>query len=912
MIGQVSIFDITMPMISIGNKIRLIELFAGYGSQAMALDVIGADYEHYKVVEFDKYAVQSYNAVHNTNFEPTDIRNVHGKDLEICNTDQFTYMLTYSFPCFTGDTLVMTKDGLREIKDISVGDEVITHTKEYKKVVRKMNNGNKEIYSVKGMGFDEIRCTENHRFYVRELKRRYPRKPDGKRTNIRYFDVPKWIECRNMTSKSYVGTPINTESMLPEWDGIDFEWKDGRKTRHKNELSKLMNNHSFWWIMGRYLGDGWARSQGGIIICCDKRELTEITVHLRNCEINHSVTEERTVHKIHIPLKEMELFCKQFGIGAYNKRIPGFVYRMPCDLLRSFIDGYVSADGYVGKDCVYKISTISKELAYGVAQCIAKAYKVPFRIYKTKRKSTCVIEGRVCNQKDSFQVVWKLKKKRQDKAFYEDGYIWFPISNIEKTEEKECVYDIEVDEDHSFTANGSIVHNCTDLSVAGKMQGMKKGSGTRSGLLWEVERILTEIYESGGELPQVLFMENVPQVISSANIKDFHLWQDFLTSLGYTSHVEVLNAKNYGVAQNRERCFMFSFLGEYNYKFPESIPLKKTMKDYLENEVDEKYYINSEKANKLITQLIDNGDLQGCIGNVNPSGNGLNGNVYAGDIVPTLTTNKGEGQKICVDLSIKNPSENNVANCITSRENRGISNQQSVGNGVIVAMRGRNPDNPSDRTTGTPTEQRLEPNSQGLCNTITSVQKDNLVLEKNVENERFFAQAIETFENNDCKDGDIIDAYNRKVNTSGICPTITTRPEGFKTAILPVVRIKQATKDGYIDCKIGGVADLSFPDSKTRRGRVQDNGDTCPTITAGETEICRIESRYRIRKLTPRECGRLMAVSDENINKILSVVSNSQAYKQFGNSIVVLVMVAMFSNLNIQGLPRWNEIKDRY
>ena len=115
--GQIDIFDLTMPQFKIDNKIRLIELFAGYGSQAMALDVIGADYEHYKVVEFDKYAVQSYNAVHGTNFEPTDIRNVHGKDLEICDTDKFTYMLTYSFPCFTGDTLVMTKDGLREIKD---------------------------------------------------------------------------------------------------------------------------------------------------------------------------------------------------------------------------------------------------------------------------------------------------------------------------------------------------------------------------------------------------------------------------------------------------------------------------------------------------------------------------------------------------------------------------------------------------------------------------------------------------------------------------------------------------------------------------------------------------------------------------------------------------------------------------
>ena len=138
---------------------------------------------------------------------------------------------------------------------------------------------------------------------------------------------------------------------------------------------------------------------------------------------------------------------------------------------------------------------------------------------------------------------------------------------------------------------------------------MKKGSGTRSGLLWEVERILKEIRDGGGELPQILFMENVPQVHADANMVDFQNWIDFLTSLGYVSYWQDLNAKNYGVAQNRERCFMFSFLGEYNYHFPKPIPLKKKLKDYLEDDVDEKYYINNEKAEKLIKQLIDNGTL---------------------------------------------------------------------------------------------------------------------------------------------------------------------------------------------------------------------------------------------------------------------------------------------------------------
>lgn len=202
----------------------------------------------------------------------------------------------------------------------------------------------------------------------------------------------------------------------------------------------------------------------------------------------------------------------------------------------------------------------------------------------------------------------------------------------------------------------------------------------------------------------------------------------------------------------------------------------------------------------------------------------------------------------------------------------------------IVAMRGRNPDNPSDRTVGSPTEQRLEVNMQGTSNCLTSVQKDNLLLEN--------------------------------------------------------VKIRQATKDGSIECEIGGCFDASYPNSKTRRDRVQDRGNTCPTLTARNQEVVRIEkvgqissngsqcgtvisdngisanlvagthgytnshiaTQYRIRKLTPRECGRLMGVSDEDIDKMAAVNSNTQLYKQFGNSIVVDVMCAMFKNLNINQL----------
>lgn len=134
---------------------------------------------------------------------------------------------------------------------------------------------------------------------------------------------------------------------------------------------------------------------------------------------------------------------------------------------------------------------------------------------------------------------------------------------------------------------------------------MTKGSGTRSGLLWEVERLLNET----PNLPQVLLMENVTQVHGKSNMKDFSMWIDFLESKGYSNYYKDLNAKNFNVAQSRDRCFMVSILGDYSYTFPTEIPLKKIMADYLEKEVDEKYYVKTPKAYELIEELVASGKL---------------------------------------------------------------------------------------------------------------------------------------------------------------------------------------------------------------------------------------------------------------------------------------------------------------
>lgn len=143
---------------------------------------------------------------------------------------------------------------------------------------------------------------------------------------------------------------------------------------------------------------------------------------------------------------------------------------------------------------------------------------------------------------------------------------------------------------------------CQDLSVAGKGLGMTKGTGTRSGLLWEVERLLKDCYEHNGQngLPKLLLMENVPQIHNKKNKPDFDLWLEFLKSLGYNTYVGDLNAKDYGVAQNRNRCFAISILGDYSYEFPKPYPLEKCLEDYLEDEVDKRYYLNDTQLNTLL------------------------------------------------------------------------------------------------------------------------------------------------------------------------------------------------------------------------------------------------------------------------------------------------------------------------
>lgn len=201
------------------------------------------------------------------------------------------------------------------------------------------------------------------------------------------------------------------------------------------------------------------------------------------------------------------------------------------------------------------------------------------------------------------------------------------LINIQQVHAK----DLEIVDRDSYNYVATYSFPCQDLSLAGKGAGMEKGSGTRSGMLWEVERILEECEEN---LPQILLMENVPQVVGKKNKEHFDKWVEFLKSKGYTNKWCMLNAKEVGypepIPQNRNRCFMVSVLDpKQDIVFPEKTDRKLVLKDLLESDVDEKYYLSDAQIDSVKSWNAYEKPLENM--------EKTNNNQYS----PTLTTRSG-------------------------------------------------------------------------------------------------------------------------------------------------------------------------------------------------------------------------------------------------------------------------------
>lgn len=386
---------------------------------------------------------------------------------------------------------------------------------------------------------------------------------------------------------------------------------------------------------------------------------------------------------------------------------------------------------------------------------------------------------------------------------------------------------------------------CQDLSLAGKGKGMEKGTGTRSSLLWEVERLLNEC----NELPQILLMENVPMVHSSENIKDFEKWLLFLESLGYKNYWKDLNAKNYGIPQNRDRCYMISLLNSNcDYTFPQPIKLKLRLKDMLEEKVDEKYFLSDKMIKYLTNPLAMNGGRKKVF-------------------MRNFDTNKEIASTITCAAGNR-PPDNYIL--VKEATQKGYV-EAYEGDGIYI-------DRPHQK--------------RGV------VQKD----------------MIQTIKCN-CNDVGVVVLGNyspsghnasRIVDNNGIAPTVMEN-HGTVTATVDKnlwsqSQMKMITNDGnvkrYINSDIvdefkeGQAADISFPNGYNKAKRVHNE---CPAINGTTTESSFIvKNDLRIRKLTPLEVWRLMGFSDDDFDKAEKINSNTQLYKQAGNSIVVNVLMAIF------------------
>lgn len=449
---------------------------------------------------------------------------------------------------------------------------------------------------------------------------------------------------------------------------------------------------------------------------------------------------------------------------------------------------------------------------------------------------------------------------------------------------------------------------CQDLSVAGKQAGIKEG--TRSGLLLEVERLLENAVLLGNQ-PKYLLLENVKALVGKKFKPDFDRWLNKLSELGYNNYWKVLNAKDYGIPQNRERVFVVSIRKDLNqtYMFPEPVPLTLKLKDLLEPEVDEKYYLPQEKVEQL---AVNGGSLDGkhtwdvviaASRGRNPSSReaGLpteqRMEVNSSGVSNTLTTVQKDNLVMYVGNALypdKNYTGYDYAGATFDAEGLAPTlNTMNGGNRQPYIMQRSHGFNKGGLKENCPTIT-----SQGSWNQNNFIveQKPYIVSDygKNLHKETEISHCLQA---RDYKGfghqritgvleiGNIYDNNNnsqagRVYDAKGLSPCLDTmgggnrQPKVLEEGIGHNPISKKFEFDGFHD-------------------------QPAPTLFATDYKAPKCYSDgIRIRKLTPRECWRLMGFTDVEFDVAqMSGVSNSQLYKQAGNSIVVDVLAAIFKEL---------------
>ncbi len=588
------------------NGFKAISTFSGTGGSCLGYRMSG--YSLLWANEFIPDAQTCYKMNHkNSILDTRDIRIIQPDDilnklkLDIGDID----LMDGSPPCFEKDTLIMTSKGLKKIQDISLNDEVLTHNNRFKKVIELFKKESETINIIKVSGIPEIKATSEHPFYVREFKRT-SKTIDSKRVKMKKFDVPKWINVSDLEKNHYIGIAINNKSELPLYEGLEYKINQSDTTIIKNNLS--FDNPNFWWIVGRWIGDGWVRikhyenksSRYDVKICCSKKdnELKEITDKLEGL-YKFNISENRTTYRVEICNKELAYFLRTFGTSCYDKRIDEKILNLPVDLLKSFLDGYISADGHIENiktgTVLYSCASASKELIVGLTACIHKVYKTHVNYHHYKRKGTHKIEDRTVNVNDIFSIRFKLTKDFRDQSFYENGCIWTPFKSKQNINWNDYVYNFGVEEDESYTVYSLIAHNCVSFSGAeGKKAQTKwgvvkkystgKNKQRTDDLFFQYSRLLKYLQ------PKVFVAENVDGLIKSDAKGYFNLIYKELTACGYKVKAKVLDAQYLGVPQRRKRLIFIGVRNDLNIDivFPEPLDYIYNFKDAVNSLSDDR------------------------------------------------------------------------------------------------------------------------------------------------------------------------------------------------------------------------------------------------------------------------------------------------------------------------------------
>lgn len=450
-------------------------------------------------------------------------------------------------PCFVAGTMILTREGYRPIEELIVGDVVLTHLGRWRSITCVMKREGAALRAIKAQGVPCIVTTDEHPFYARRKIGARPYKP-GQTSRI--ISDPAWVEAKDIDRTCYLG------QTLPPISSDD-------------------HTEDFWWFVGRYLADGWIcdavrksdvpKGKRGsrinskvhkIVLCCKHSEESDVARRLADAKLRACVTRERTVCKFHINSKDLVAFLRQFGRYAHGKRLPRVAMELEPSKARALLDGYFTGDGCVvtrGSYTYKTATTVSRALALGISLLAQRAYGVVAGVTHVKMPKTCVIEGRVCNQRDQYHVRIPLKNRS---AFVEGDYGWKLVRSSEPAGTG-TVYNISVEEDESYVADGAIVHNCQSFSIAGKR---KSTCDPRGQLYVPFLRIAQEAKA------RVVLIENVRGMLSSPS--DTHGLavleiEAAVVKAGF-AHVThtVLDAVNYGVPQKRQRLFIVGFRDE--------------------------------------------------------------------------------------------------------------------------------------------------------------------------------------------------------------------------------------------------------------------------------------------------------------------------------------------------------------